>query len=163
MSIELPYRRADGRRVTIAPSARAALERYRQTGEAREAGGVLLGRVITESGDIVVDEATEPTPQDVRRRFAFLRKKQPTQRFVDQAWANSGGTRIYLGEWHSHPEERPTPSGKDIVNWHVIVRDATYEQEGLLFVIVGTKSVGLWTLRREEESPECLTCDTEAR
>jgi integrative and conjugative element protein (TIGR02256 family) len=154
---ELPYRRADGRHVNLAASARAVLERHRQTGKADEAGGILLGRVINETGDVVVDEATEPMLHDVRRRFAFFRRKQPTQRLVDRAWANSGGTRIYLGEWHSHPEERPSPSRPDLENWHAIVNGATYEQDDLVFVIIGTESLGVWTLRRGDEAPECLS------
>jgi integrative and conjugative element protein (TIGR02256 family) len=159
---ELPYHRANGRRVAFAAAAHAVLDRHRQTCDgAREAGGVLLGRLIGDTGDVVVDEATEPMAEDVRRRFAFFRRKKPAQRVVDRAWLDSGGTRIYLGEWHSHQEERPTPSNQDLRNWRAIVNGAAYEQDDLLFVIIGTRGQGVWTLRRGEETPERLVHDAD--
>ena len=161
MKRELTYRRTDGRRVALPAEALDVLDRYRQDCESTpEAGGVLLGRIIAETGDIVVDEVTEPTPEDARTRLSFLRGKITAQRRVDAAWAGSGGTLIYLGEWHSHPEPRPSPSRHDVRDWRAAVTSATYEQDALLFVIVGIEEIGVWELRRKFTKPAALGRDT---
>lgn len=111
---------------------------------ASEAGGVLLGRFIQGTSDIVVDDVTMPGEGDTASRFAFRRGRRRTQQLIDQAWHDSGGTRNYLGEWHTHPEDDPTPSPTDRKNWQRIAAMAHYEQESLFFVIVGRKYTRIW-------------------
>lgn len=41
-----------------------------------EAGGVLLGRHLLDSHDLVVDEVTTPKSGDRRSRFGFFRSKR---------------------------------------------------------------------------------------
>ena len=53
-------------------------------------------------------------------------------------------SRIYLGDWHSHPEDRLTPSPVDRRDWSGTLERAVYEQDFLLFAIVGRKSLCLW-------------------
>jgi integrative and conjugative element protein (TIGR02256 family) len=40
----------------------------------------------------------------------------------------------YLGEWHTHPEEKPIPSFLDISEWRKI---CSARKERMIFVIVG--------------------------
>lgn len=120
---------------------------------AEEAGGVLLGRLVSDSKDIVIDAATEPGPNDKRTLFSFLRSKAGHQQQVNRFWAKSGGTQIYLGGWHSHPQADPTPSGQDIRDWLSAVKRAKYEQDSLLFAIVGFDRLRLWELARGERRP----------
>src|SRR5437867_1979843 len=105
------FHRAGAGQLEISDEALAALNSHRQLSDsAAEAGGLLLGRLIAESSDVVVDEATNPSVEDRRGRFFFIRWRVPAQRRVATAWKESGSTRIYLGEWHSHPEDVPSPS-----------------------------------------------------
>lgn len=145
----LIFRRPGSGRVVMAPQAAEVFmaERQLQTSD-REAGGLLLGRFFADSSDVLVDEATRPTQKDRRWRFAIWRGKRAAQEIVDSAWGASGGTRNYLGEWHSHPESLPSPSKKDLSNWSRIVEKARYEQAALVFVIVGREDVGVWELCR---------------
>lgn len=96
------------------------------------------------SHDVIVDAATQPTSLDRAGRFFFRRAKQPTQKAINDSWSISGGTRNYLGEWHTHPELSPTPSPHDREDWRRISMQATFEQDFLLFLIVGQKSMALW-------------------
>ena len=109
-----------------------------------EAGGILLGRLILNSDDVVIDEATKPTPEDRSSRFYFWRSNKPALRRVAEAWEMSGGTRVYLGDWHTHPEDGPHPSCVDRRNWKRLLKKSRYEQEFLLFVIVGRKETCVW-------------------
>ncbi len=135
------------------------LHRYRQLrSRTREAGGVLLGRLIVDSDDVVVDLAGAPARQDFRSRFSFFRKARPAQATVDEEWAASSGAVNYLGDWHTHPEDHPVPSQTDLRNWQAIVSSAAFEQDFLLFLIVGRVSLRLWELAR----PRMLTLELQA-
>jgi integrative and conjugative element protein (TIGR02256 family) len=138
--------------VVVTDAAMAVFDRHRQVRpRSREAGGVLLGRLVLESSDVIIDAASEPAPKDVRSRFRFFRAALPAQRVVNAAWADSGGSKNYLGEWHSHPEDVPSPSGTDLEDWHRVVLKTLCEQDFLLFVIVGRVSIKLWELSRVKE------------
>ena len=121
-------------------------KKYNQT----ESGGILLGRLINCSKDVIVDFASEPSKKDTRRRFFFFRKKEPAQSIVNKRWSDSEGTQIYLGEWHTHPECDPIPSSHDLENWRKIYREAKYEQDFLLFIIVGIKNISCWLFLKDK-------------
>jgi len=113
-----------------------------------EAGGVLMGRLFPHCSAILVDSITIPARGDKRTRFAFVRAKQPAQDAINSAWAQSAGMQNYLGEWHTHPEDHPVPSSCDKDDWQRLVREAKFEQDALLFVIVGRLSIGVWEVLR---------------
>jgi integrative and conjugative element protein (TIGR02256 family) len=116
--------------------------------KAYEAGGVLLGRIIEERPDYVVDAVTKPSRWDTRSRTRFGRAEKPTQSKIVKAWKTSGGERNYLGEWHTHPEDDPTPSSIDKNEWRRLARSARFEQDALFFVIAGLKKKRAWEVRR---------------
>ena len=50
----------------------------------------------------------------------------------------------YLGEWHTHPEDVPSPSSHDRRDWLRTLDTAQFEQSFLFFIIVGRTSIGVW-------------------
>jgi integrative and conjugative element protein (TIGR02256 family) len=76
-------------------------------GAGNEAGGILLGRVYAHA--VEVEIATAPTKADRSGRYFFHRDRRTAQARVDREWQATSGERIYLGEWHSHPEGRARP------------------------------------------------------
>ena len=141
------FRRPGGGLLRISEHALATIEPYRQRRSAApEAGGVLLGRLIVERPDVVVDAVTVPSRWDRWSRFGFVRAASPTQRAISRAWENSTGEQNYLGEWHTHPEDDPTPSGVDLSNWDRLARDARFEQDALFFVIAGRAHIRAWEM-----------------
>jgi integrative and conjugative element protein (TIGR02256 family) len=118
--------------------------KHRQdTKRKKEAGGLLVGRHLLNRVDIIVDGITEPLPGDRRTRLSFFRAPQKHQSALDLAWQVSEGTETYLGEWHTHPEEVPTPSTTDLRNWKRKLRVDVYS-DVLFFVIVGTHALVVW-------------------
>ncbi len=90
---------AGGGYFQISSKALGVMRHYVQDVPAKpEAGGVLLGRHILGTGDIIVDLITAPMPSDRQSRFRFFRARQPHQAAIDRAWRQSGGTCTYLGE-----------------------------------------------------------------
>lgn len=127
------------------------------TSDSAEAGGVLLGRLIRDSRDIVIDRAAGPSELDRRSRFSFFRARRPAQALVDEAWRESGQAAIYLGEWHTHPEDDPTPSCIDRKDWIRIVQRAQFEQPSLFFVIAGRVLTRIWEIPKAVGTPVPLS------
>lgn len=115
----------------------------------REAGGVLLGRHLLDSHDVVVDEVSTPQDSDRRSRFGFFRSSRH-EYVARQRWLEQQSTSAYLGLWHTHPEPDPTPSGVDRRDWQQAVSGDTFEGDRLFFPIVGTHSIRVWTLSRRD-------------
>jgi len=140
----LTYARPGGGRFHIAAPALALLSSYLQKDRnAPEAGGVLLGRHIVGTADVIVDTITTPMLGDRAHRVRFFRNRRPHQEAVDQAWKESNETCTYLGGWHTHPEPDPTPSQVDWLDWrrHLLVDRYS---GSLFFVIAGTRAVRAW-------------------
>jgi integrative and conjugative element protein (TIGR02256 family) len=109
-----------------------------------EAGGVLLGRFILNSKDIIIDKVTIPLQGDFRSRFRYIREADGHQSLINEAWESSDGTCNYLGEWHTHPEDYPNPSGQDLKNWKEILNTRTFSSQYLYFIIVGIEEIRIW-------------------
>ena len=151
-------------RVHLADSAVEAIVEQRQIHDsADEAGGIMLGRLIVDSCDVVVDEVVGPLSEDRRSRFTFVRPRKQAQQIVDQAWSSSHGTNIYLGEWHTHPEDVPNPSSQDLRNWKRICDSAVFEQDSLFFLIVGRLRCRMWELSKGKLPKEILPADSSNR
>lgn len=125
---------------------------YRQDkSEKPEAGGVLLGRYIKNSKDKIVDRVTVPMIGDKRTRTRFIRGEKMHQKVITSAWEKSNRTCNYLGEWHTHPENSPTPSSQDIKNWKEILSTRTFSSLYLYFVIIGIQEVRVWEGNRRTQ------------
>lgn len=114
----------------------------------REGGGVLLGRHLLDTDDVVVDEVTTPQPADRRGRFRFFRSKQHGV-VAHARWLAQESTLAYLGLWHTHPERDPSPSCIDIRDWENATRHDVFEGDRLFFVIVGTERIRVWMKPRK--------------
>lgn len=153
----LLFKLPEGGILELSPNAAATLHAHRQADhEDAEAGGILLGRTMRDSGSLVVDSAVSPGKGDKRRRFSFRRSRPRAQRNVDAAWTGSGGTSNYLGEWHSHPEDDPTPSSHDRREWRRIARETVHDGDSLFFLIVGRVKVRAW---RVSSDGQCIQLD----
>lgn len=144
MQETLLFKRHSAGFLKISQSVTRDLFRFVQDNpEKPEAGGVLLGRYISNSNDIIIDTLTTPLNGDVQSRFRFYRAKEAHQQIIDKVWNDTEGTCTYLGEWHTHPEQLPRPSYLDRLNWH---RKTLLDQftESIFFLIVGTSAICVW-------------------
>jgi len=126
--------------VVISSPVIETLTSYIQSGDREEAGGMLLG--YRRGDHLEVTHATEPTKYDIRKIFSFKRNSNTHTEIANKAWSDSKGHICYIGEWHTHPEDNPTPSGVDIREW----KKLSMNMEGnnsLFMLIVGRKSI--WT------------------
>ncbi len=101
-----------------------------------ESGGILLGQI--KDGKIYVQKASTPCKFDRSGRYYFHRDKDAAQIIIDFEFANSGGSVIYLGEWHTHPEAVPTPSSQDRRMIKGQYNNGTLNVPFVLMIIQGT-------------------------
>ena len=122
-----------GAMLLIEPQVLERLAAFKQLEKsAPEAGGILMG--YRRGPHTHVTEATVPTTRDVQRRFGFFRHATHHQRVALRRWKESGETLDYVGEWHTHPEDDPSPSSIDLKHWRDI---AQVSSRPMVFLIVG--------------------------
>lgn len=122
-------------RVTVRfePAALEVFDAHRQKGWfRREAGGQLFADIKGNVWHVVA--ATGPKATDRRGRFHFWPDRKSEQKEIDQHF--SAGLQ-YVGDWHTHPEQVPTPSCNDIFSIENVVRESTLYTPGLLLIVVG--------------------------
>jgi integrative and conjugative element protein (TIGR02256 family) len=100
-----------------------------------EAGGQLFAE-ITESL-ITIKVATGPHPEDKRWRFMFSPSVKVEQEEIRRYFANE--KLHYIGDWHTHPELKPNPSGLDVKAFQKTFTENNNGIFGILMVIVGTE------------------------
>ncbi|TWR24792.1 hypothetical protein FPZ43_18015 [Mucilaginibacter pallidiroseus] len=128
--------------ILIHPEPLAILEKFTQNKpKLPEAGGVILGKII--DGQINITKLSVPTPLDRCSRTNFERHKTSAQIILDYEFYNSNGQTVYLGEWHTHPEPFPTPSGTDLKMIDSQFRNNDLRTDFLLLVIKGTSGMYL--------------------
>lgn len=102
--------------IVVEPQVLEHLYKYRQVQpDSHEKGGVLVGEL--RHPHIVVTGASQPGDNDSSSRFSFLRRDNSHKLFVQNRYKESNGTVVYIGEWHTHPERKPTPSNIDLDSW----------------------------------------------
>jgi integrative and conjugative element protein (TIGR02256 family) len=144
----LVYVVGPGQRLIFTEKALEQLRAHEQRSRWRaEAGGVLLGRHLLDSHDLVVDEVTVPQRSDRRMRFSFFRSKRHNL-LAYRKWEASDGHTAYLGLWHTHPEADPEPSQVDRRDWEQAVARDSFEGDRLFFPIVGIGRIRVWSKSR---------------
>jgi integrative and conjugative element protein (TIGR02256 family) len=119
--------------IEIVPEVEVIISAYVSDREIlMEAGGILIGNY--RGPHVVVEACTTPYSRDCRRRHLFDRQDPGHQAAALDAWKRSGGTDTFVGEWHTHPVDHPTPSGLDLQTWHAVLRRTS---EPLVFLIAG--------------------------
>lgn len=129
---------ADDELVYFDQSVLDIFERHIQSDSGTEAGGILLGHVRGKHLEIL--EASEPTPQDRRLRYFFERMIYGHKGLAERRWQESKGLIRYVGEWHTHPQDVPSPSPTDLCEWQKLAR-ARSDRRPMLAVIVGRQKL----------------------
>jgi integrative and conjugative element protein (TIGR02256 family) len=117
-------------------------DKHKQTGFfSAETGGQLFASL--KEGQIDIVRATESGTGAKRGRFFYRANRDDEQAEIRAAFADHVH---FIGDWHTHPEKKPTPSGTDIAKATEIFARSTHELKGFCLVVVGTAALpsGLW-------------------
>ena len=112
-----------------------------------ESAGLLVGHVRN-NGDIWINKITKPKEKDVRTRVYFKLDASAHQNELNEIHTSSDQLLGYLGTWHTHPQNIPTPSGFDISDWKNHCNENVDRQ--LIFVVVGLDQVSVYMIQSDE-------------
>ncbi|WP_086029119.1 Mov34/MPN/PAD-1 family protein [Tenacibaculum holothuriorum] len=121
-----------------------------------EAGGILLGQV--KENNIYITRISFPSESDKSSRYSFYRNKKNAQAIIDYEFHNSNKRTIYLGEWHTHPEDLPNPSDTDRKMINDQFSKNKLNEPFLLQYIQGLKGFYL-ALIEKDSNKEVRICD----
>jgi integrative and conjugative element protein (TIGR02256 family) len=100
----------------INDSVLEVLEEHRQLAfNQPESGGILIGEYRGPHLNIV--KLTTPADGDLQSRFRFFRRSKSHQFIASKTWEDSNSTQTFLGDWHTHAEDHPSPSSIDTSDW----------------------------------------------
>ena len=120
-------------RVVLEGRVSRRIQKHAQKSErAHEAGGQLFGSITPD--EVRVSAVTGPYPGDERSRFAYRSDPAAAQNAIEQQ-AKKG--HLYLGEWHTHAEDHPRPSGDDVAVMLALQRLSQLNASATLLLIVG--------------------------
>lgn len=106
-----------------------------------EAGGIITGKVYENLIEIL--NCSEPSLLDERSRYNFKRSFKSAQIYINEKFVESRGEEIYLGEWHTHPEDIPSPSNTDIKSFNKTLTNNILNSNVHFMIIIGIKAIYL--------------------
>lgn len=135
LSFPMRYKIPDSQQVLeLHPPVLRTFHQYRQTGQKTEAGGLLFAQYFLPR--VLVVEATLPTNEDKRERHGFIPCSQLRRKLIEQRFPLG---LHYIGEWHTHPVNKPSPSTLDLVSMQASFLCSKHELNYFVLIIVGTR------------------------
>lgn len=126
----------------IEPAVLQRFAEHRQlASRAPEVGGQLFAAF--EKYRVRITQVTGPREADRRSRFSFFPDRRMENREIKQRF----GTGLhFVGDWHTHPEPRPTPSRVDLASMADCFRRSQHTLSYFIMIIVGQQDgpAGLW-------------------
>lgn len=133
--------------IIISNNVKKIFEKNKQVGHnSLEACGILIGNHRVDGKTLFIKHATIPQERDIRKRNSFKLISNRHQSVLNQYFIKSSNEDIYLGTWHSHPENNPIPSNNDILDWNKQFKTNINLFSRMVFVIVGIKNTNYWII-----------------
>ena len=102
-----------------------------------ENGGILLGKFNKKKNTYIITNISTTNSKDRKGKCFFIRSKKEAQVIINRFWKESKGEINYLGEWHTHNEEYPTPSFIDKKLIKQMLNNKNAEIDNVFMVILG--------------------------
>ncbi len=112
------------------------LKKYQQKTKEFESGGILIGEIYLEESKVIVKQII--VSKKAKRRYSGINiDKKEMQEELDKIRKESNYTMNYIGDWHTHPEQFPTPSCIDKISYKITLKKAKIQTNFIVFLIVG--------------------------
>ncbi|MES2410607.1 MAG: Mov34/MPN/PAD-1 family protein [Bacteroidota bacterium] len=112
-----------------------------------ESGGMLIGYYL-QNGDFSITDITVPGKGDRQSRYRFIRSAKRALNLLTFHFNNSKGKKIYLGEWHTHPENNPTPSSIDNSSILERIRRDKINSDTIFTIICGIERIYIQRVKK---------------
>ncbi len=120
------------------------LNRKTFTASEKESGGQLFGLIDAFGARVVV--ATGPYSKDIRSPTRYRSNPGQAQASINR---QSKEGLLYLGEWHTHFQDQPSPSKEDFIAMKALVKSSKLNTPHAILLIVGNGSF-----------PDCFSIDS---
>lgn len=131
---DLHFTSRDAENVIISASAQKMMARFARSRPHRETGGILIGHYSEDRNSARIEAVSDEPPDSRSGRTWFVRGELGLAALLERAWLEG---RHYVGEWHSHPESDPTPSGPDFTAIRKIARQRSLMCKRPILIIIG--------------------------
>lgn len=129
----IQYTFVDGSTLTITDAVENHLLRHRQVKWlSREAGGQLFASIS--GSDVLIEEATGPRKTDRRGRWHYLPDRKLENAEIIERYERG---LHFVGDWHTHPQDIPSPSTRDIDSIRDCVKRSEHSLNGFILIVVG--------------------------
>lgn len=88
-----------------------------------------------------ISDISTPSENDISSRFNFVRSFVNAQKFINNLFKTTNGKKIYLGEWHTHPENVPTPSSTDLKSFGQQLKNNKINSKIIFMIILGLEGL----------------------
>ncbi len=122
--------------VVVREDVRDAIVAEVESTPSTETGGILLGFVGQDRHAVII-RATGPGPRAKKSAGGFDRDIEFVQGELQKAASEFGSRGLYVGEWHSHLDADPEPSGIDISSMCGIAMSSDYATRCPVLLIAG--------------------------
>lgn len=123
-------------KLKISQAIAQRLEKHVRDAGQSEIGGVLVGERLEAETFAIADFSIQRTGGSA---VHFVRDPEQHKAFIEAFFERTGRDYQrfnYIGEWHSHPSFRPTPSGQDLRTMQELVCDPESELNFALLLVV---------------------------
>lgn len=102
-----------------------------------EVGTSLVGHYSDDGFEASVLDLAPLSPDSKGWCTSFYRGTAGLRKFFAKLYKTFSGKRYYVGEWHSHPDAAPIPSGTDNKNQLAIAKDMKTGCSECILIIIG--------------------------
>lgn len=105
-----------------------------------EVCGVFTGS-ITRSGVYRINNLSPILTTNDSSKYSCIRDAEKANKFINEDFCHSNGSRVYFGEWHTHLESNPNPSCVDKKSIYKIYNTEKLPLGLVFFAIVGWNGI----------------------
>ena len=120
--------------IHIGKSIFQKIEQYCSIRPECETGGIIVGYYSLDCCSAIISNVTEAPVDSKFRRSSFYRGIAGLAEYIEKLWKQG---EYYLGEWHYHPENLPTPSEVDNRQMLSISRNKKFACPEPVLIIAG--------------------------
>ena len=127
----------DKLKLVIVDEVLSGIYKFNPINYKNENGGILLGKFNKKNNTYIITNISTTNSKDRKGKYFFIRNKKQAQMVIDKYWKISNGEINYLGEWHTHDEQYPTPSFIDKQLVKQMLNNKNIEINNVFMIILG--------------------------
>jgi len=104
-----------------------------------EFGGLLIGNYSQDRKEVFIKDSVLPKEYS-SSKFSFYRGIKGLKTQLKRLYKKDP-RQYYIGEWHSHPDNLPIPSGTDLLAFQEIVSHTEVFIENPILLILGVNTI----------------------